>query len=333
MSAASSNTARWSTLLEPVAAPGQWQSRPDDPRLGEVVVFWSGEPYVPLPGQAVLLGFPQDEGVRRNHGRCGAAEAPGQIRTFLYRLTAADPRSGCSLRQVRPIDMGNVRITGGLEQSQDALAEVVADLLTCGAVPIVLGGGHETAYGHYLGYVRAGLPVGIVNIDAHLDVRPLIDGQGHSGSPFRQAMEHPEQPLPGSRYVCLGAQPHAVSLAHSDYVQQRGGVIGWRDEVRGSLGSFFSRESERFQVAGCRLYLSLDADVIQVSEMPGVSAPNSLGLAGAEVLSLVEQAGRSSGVSSFDLVEINPRFDRDSQSSRWAALAICHFLRGLCFRG
>src|SRR5262249_25006123 len=148
--------------------------------------------------------------------------------------------------------------------------------------PIVLGGGHETAFGHYLGYIRAGLPVGILNIDAHLDVRPKSEGKGHSGSPFREALEHPEQPLPGDRYVCLGANPHAVSCAHADYVEERGGVIGWADEVRGQLAAAFQRDSERLQAAGCQVYVSLDADVLAAGEMPGVSAPNSLGLAGAE---------------------------------------------------
>jgi arginase family enzyme len=37
-------------------------------------------------------------------------------------------------------------------------------------------------------------------------------------------------------------------------------------------------------------------------------------------------------VTSFDLVEINLRFDRDGQSSRWAALVIWHFLIGLAQR-
>jgi hypothetical protein len=40
-------------------------------------------------------------------------------------------------------------------------------------------------------------------------------------------------------------------------------------------------------------------------------------------------AGLPAAVSSFDQVEINPRFDRDGQSCRWAALAIWHFLIGL----
>jgi len=60
---------------------------------------------------------------------------------------------------------------------------------------------------------RAGRAVGVVNLDAHLDVRPFPPGQGHSGSPFRQALEHPTHPLPGDLYCCLGAQPFGVFLA------------------------------------------------------------------------------------------------------------------------
>src|SRR5438270_9502806 len=39
-------------------------------------------------------------------------------------------------------------------------------------------------------------------------------------SPFRQALEHASQPLPGNRYVCLGAQPQSVAQAHYDYVRR-----------------------------------------------------------------------------------------------------------------
>ena len=112
-------------------------------------------------------------------------------------------------------------------------------------MPIVLGGGHETAYGHYLGYVRAGRETAIVNLDAHLDVRPLRDGRGHSGSPFRQALEHPTQPLRGDRYVVLGAQPFAVSRAHQAYVQEKDGVIHWASELVDCLETMFRQECER----------------------------------------------------------------------------------------
>jgi formiminoglutamase len=268
------------------------------------------------------VGFPQDEGVRRNQGRPGSADAPSAIRPWLYRLTP------CA---VDLLDVGNVRITGDLEESQHSLAEVIAALLTAGAVPIVLGGGHETAYGHYLGYVRANRQVAIINLDAHLDVRPLLDGRGHSGSPFRQALEHPTQPLRGDRYVVLGAQPFAVSREHQDYVEDKGGVIRWASQslVRRRLPAVFRRECQRLSAGGCPVYVSLDADVVRQAEVPGVSAPNPLGLSARAVASFAAAAGAMPAVSSFDLVEINPTLDRDGQSARWAAVVLWHFLRGL----
>lgn len=330
MSSASSSAAAWLTRLEPVTPP-DLPRRPDDPRLGECVTFWrEGEP--PLrPGCPVLVGFPQDEGVRRNQGRPGAAEAPSAIRHWLYRLTPWDAARGVDLAALDLLDVGNVRIAGDLEESQQGLAEVIGAFLTAGAVPIVLGGGHETAYGHYLGYVRAGRQTAIVNLDAHLDVRPLLDGRGHSGSPFRQAFEHPTQPLCGGRYVVLGAQPFAVSRAHQTYVHEKGGVIHWASELGDDVETMFRKECERLSQA-CPVYVTLDADVVRQADVPGVSAPNPLGLPGRAVVACAAAAGACPAVCSFDLVEINPAVDRDGQSARWAALVIWHFLSGLSRR-
>jgi formiminoglutamase len=192
-------------------------------------------------------------------------------------------------------------------------------------VPIVLGGGHETAFGHYLGYVENKRPVAIVNIDAHLDVRPCTPEGGHSGSPFRQAMEL------GAQYVCLGAQPHAVSQEHWNYVTERGGVIRWCEQLRGKLSEELGVQLERLGKQGS-VYVSIDADVVQSADVPGVSAPNISGLAGSEALAAALAAGQSKNVSSLDLVEINPKLDRDGQSARWGALLIWHFLIGLANR-
>jgi formiminoglutamase len=316
-----------------VARPEDVFLRADDPRLGEVVEFWRGDPAALTPGRAVLVGFPHDEGVRRNHGRVGAADAPRAIRHALYRLTPWDGAHDVDLASHPPLDAGNVHALGTLEDTQGALGEVVWRILESGAVPVVLGGGHETAYGHYLGYVSALREVAILNLDAHLDVRPCPEGHGHSGSAFRQAMEHPALPLPASRYACLGAQPHSISREHVRFVQQGGGVVRWENEVRGSLLGHFAAEQQRLTRSGCPLYVTVDADVVSAAEVPGVSAPNALGLSGAEVAEFAYQAGLSAAVSSFDLVEINPRHDPDGRSTRWAATVVWHFLVGLAQRG
>jgi formiminoglutamase len=329
MSGASSSGAAWSSRLEPIHRAEDVFGRPDDPRLGDVIEAWQGEPAALRPGRAVLVGFPQDDGVSRNHGRPGAAEAPREIRLWLHRLTPWDGARGINLADNPPLDAGDVRRAGTLEEAQEALGEVVGAILQAGAVPVVLGGGHETAYGHYLGYVAAGLPVGIINVDAHLDVRPCPDGHGHSGSPFRQALEHVTHPLPGDRYVCLGAQPHAVSRQHDEYSRQQGCVVRWCSELQPSLAHHLGEQRDRLAAAGCRVYVTLDADAVRMADVPGVSAPNPAGLSGQEVIAAAHLAGCSSEVASLDLVEINPRHDRDGQSARWAALVIWNFLVGL----
>jgi formiminoglutamase len=331
MSAGSSSAARLFT--PPTEAREGLPVRADDPRLGLVMTAWGGGSSGFRPGRPVLLGFPQDEGVRRNGGRPGAARAPAAIRHWLYRLGAEDPSANVDLARLEPLDLGDLIIDRDLESTQAVLAAVVGELLQQGCVPIVLGGGHETAFGTYLGYVAAGRELAVVNVDAHLDVRPLLDGLGHSGSPFRQMMEHGALPLPGSRYVCLGAQPANTSRAHSEYVRERGGEVVWADGVRSRLGEQFRRSRERLTASGCPLHVSLDADVVRAADVPGVSAPAPLGLDGDEVAAWARLAGADSRVSSFELVEINPAFDGDGRSARWAAVVVWQFLAGLASRG
>src|SRR5262249_42292067 len=193
-------------------------------------------------------------------------------------------------------------------------------------------GGHETAFGHFLGYAASRSPVGIINLDAHLDVRPTLDGSGHSGSPFRQAMEFAAAPLRGDRYACLGVQPHNVSRDHLAYVLQRGPTVRRCAQAPDPLGQHLNHERQRRPRAGDRVYVSLDADVVHCADVPGVSAPTPLGLSGAELIACARLAGEAPNVTSFDVVEINPAFDRDGQSARWAALVVWYFLVGLAQR-
>ena len=56
------------------------------------------------------------------------------------------------------------------------------------------------------------------------------------------------------------------------------------------------------------------------------------GLDGALWLEIAALAGANPGVRSLDLVEMNPTYDRDGQTARWAAVGIRQFLMGLLNR-
>jgi len=271
-----------------------------------------------------MLGFPSDEGVRRNGGRVGAAQGPAAIRAALYRM-APDARSE-EFRELlgRTRDLGDLDITGDIESDQQHLGEALAPYLEQGAFVIVFGGGHETSYGHFQGYARPRRRVEILNWDAHADVRELKDGNGHSGSPFRQAIEDPSGMC--RRYTVAGLQPHSVARAHLEFVAKHGLAV-WRDDV--------SRETidQLYGALGTPAMVSFDLDALDQAEAPGVSAPNANGLRRELWLAAAYGAGRSPAVTSADVVELNPVVDRDGQTARLAALTVWCLLRGRAERG
>jgi formiminoglutamase len=342
MSGESSSREEWWSLLEPAPAELFFsRGDPEDPRLGDVVKRWPGGAMELHAHQPVLIGFPCDEGVRRNGGRVGAAGAPRAIREQFYRLASWEPASrrlgatasSGDLAQLELVDAGDVRQGRAVENAQRRLGEVVANVLRAGAVPVILGGGHETAFGHYLGYADAGIACAILNIDAHLDVRAYPHG-GHSGSPFRQAFEHAPQPLGHGCYVVIGAQRQSTAQAHWNYVQNQGGRVHWLDAPNMADRAIpcFVDELNKLGETNGNLFLTIDADAFRQADVPGVSAPSPVGLAGELGPEIATLAGATPPVRSFEIVEVNPVFDRDAQSSRWAALCVRQFLVGLMLR-
>lgn len=296
------------------------QTAQNDPRLGQWLSSENKEPKV------ILLGFPSDEGVRRNGGRAGAAQAPDEIRKELYKMTPDAEETELFIQLLEhTTDIGNVQLDDELANDQEALGNIVATYLEQGTIPIILGGGHETAYGHFLGYAKAGLETSIFNMDAHTDVRPQKDGQSHSGSPFRQALEHPDGWA--ESYLVAGLQPHVVAKSHINYVEEKGGSVLFRDETNiTSISGFFHQHSSD------RLMVTFDMDAVDQSQAPGVSAPCANGLRSDLWLTAAYLAGRNEQVTSFDLSEMNPAYDRDGQTAKLAALTIWHFLLGLSQR-
>ena len=213
------------------------------------------------------------------------------------------------LERTGPLEM--IECTGDVERDQERLGERVAELLRSGIFPLILGGGHETAYGHFLGYAMAGMDTTIVNLDAHTDVRPLKQGKAHSGSPFFQALTHPSGHC-RAYHVC-GLNPFSVAEEHATFVQNHGGET-----------HFGAPTPELFHrlVDSGTVMLTLDMDVVHQADAPGVSAPNAAGIRSERWLDLARTAAANPSVTSLDLCEVNPRYDRDHQTTRLAALTV-----------
>jgi formiminoglutamase len=293
----------------------------DDPRIGPLL----GTATTPDTARLVLVGFPVDEGVRRNGGRPGAAEGPNAIRRELFRLTPDAEQFDQFTDLIRhTVDLGNIAPTGDLETDQAALGAVLAPHLERGAIVVILGGGHETAFGHFLGYARRNCKVNVLNWDAHPDVRPLKEKQGHSGSPFRQMLEHPSGIC--ESYTVAGLNPPSVAKAHLDYLADRGGVAHFNTSV-----SFHLIEQIYARCENATL-VSFDLDAVDQGAAPGVSAPTAGGLSVHDWFYAAYAAGKCSTVGSVDVVEFCPPLDPDGGTARLAARTVWEFLRGVARR-
>jgi len=263
------------------------------------------------PGVA-LVGFACDEGVRRNGGRVGAKDGPRAIRAALANL---------AWHQDHPVyDVGDVFCDGeNLEAAQVTLGEVVASLIVAGHRPLVLGGGHETAWGTFQGVATAdpAAPVGVVNLDAHFDLRG--DEQPNSGTPFAQIARWCQARYRPFQYACLGvAEPAntAALFAKADDL----GVLYLRDDALSPDALPHVRAVlEDFCVASGRLHLSLDLDVLPAATMPAVSAPAAGGVSQAVVEALLVRILQAGLVRAVDVVEFNPSLDPDGRGARVAA--------------
>lgn len=315
-------------LLQPVPRELFYsRGQSDDPKLGEFVLPYSEEVSEWDKTKVVIIGYPEERGVERNKGIIGTSKAPDIIRKYLYRLNANDARQRLGIKKGSLIDAGNVKIGSSLEESQENLGKVIAHFIESQYFVLVLGGGHETAFGHFLGHQRLNMPLSVINIDAHSDVRPLLNNtQGHSGSPFRQMLEYPDSILQGENLVQFGLQGYCNSVFAIDYLYSHKVNIVWFEDIahQDISVSFFNalRQLDSKQ----NLYVSIDIDSITGVEFPATSASPAQGFSVHQFYQCCTLLAHLHQLKSLDFVEYNPEKDIHDQSAKVIALGIWKFL-------
>ena len=272
-------------------------------------------------GGVTLIGFAVDEGVRRNGGRPGAAEGPKALRAALANLPV--------MGEPALWDAGDVSCVGdALDAAQTQLANTVAEAIARGSLPLVMGGGHEVAWGTFQGLEKAGRHqrLLIVNLDAHFDLR--MAARGNSGTPFRQI--HDWQAANGRpfHYRVLGISTFANTQALFDRAHEMG-VRYWLDEQlqdATGLASAQAALADDLKQADA-VYLTVCLDVLPGAQAPGVSAPSALGVPLAQVERLIDQVLACGRVVAADVAELNPSQDRDGLTAKVAARLIARIAR------
>jgi formiminoglutamase len=291
----------------------------DDPRLGQLI---SGIDKLDQ-ADVVIFGVPTDEGIRRNGGRPGALQAPNKIRQHLSKLTPyAGPAYKRQISDLKIVDLGNV-MDDELALMHDVAQEVTTKLIAQNKFVIALGGGHDVTYPLVKGFGERYKNVSLVNVDAHLDVRPKKNGQHHSGSSFRLLLE---EHVVG-KMVQFGIHHHVIAINHVYWLKPYAS-IRYYEEIKDVRQEFISALKEH----GGANYVSFDIDAIRASDAPGVSAPAPYGFSGIEAVRMAYEAGKQQSVKMMDLVEVSPPHDVDDRTSRLVASMIANAMVGFANR-
>jgi formiminoglutamase len=152
----------------------------------------------------VLFGIPEDIGVRANFGRPGAASAwksaIGSIANIQHnrfckgnQILVLGHLNVCEeMEEVKHLNFNDVEDRAKLSQLVEKIdkdvSHIIFNIVKSGKIPIVIGGGHNNAYGNIKGTALAkGKAINAINFDAHSDFR-ILEGR-HSGNGFSYAYE------------------------------------------------------------------------------------------------------------------------------------------------
>jgi formimidoylglutamase len=272
-----------------------------------------------------ILWVPFDHGVKLINGRPGARFGPKEIKKEFLKLVKKEKYlkkiSGIGHDFVVPVKE-NVLKTHSRVTSAAKMA------LKSGAIPIVVGGGHDISFASGKGMHEIYKKIGQINIDAHYDVRPVVNGKITSGTPFRRLIEGGF--LNGRNFVELGTHSPKNLPEHYAYLMKKNATVlklHWvnKNGIEKSLKKAFSIAKKKTKV----VVFDIDIDGIQKRFAPGCSAPVVKGFTKKQAIQAAYIAGKNPDVGLFNLMEINPLYDVRNKTVKLGAELIFSFIKGL----
>ncbi|WP_165066968.1 agmatinase family protein [Desulfovibrio sp. ZJ200] len=228
----------------------------------------------------------------------GAARGPAALLAASQQLEAWE--SGRAPGESGFYTAPPVDCSGPVEAVLERIEAVARHALHCGAVPVLLGGEHTAS----LGALRAlaadakarGEPLGVVQFDAHADLRPHYEGDPYShASVMYRAVADLGLPL-----VQFAVRDMSREEAQ---IRRRFGVTHYDAHFLARVGLPEKPLPEDFPR---RIYVSFDVDGLDSSLMPATGTPSPGGLSWREAQFVLEKCAQGRQIAGLDVVELAP---------------------------
>jgi formimidoylglutamase len=278
---------------------------------------------------AVLLGIPFDTTIM---GRRGAKGGPSAVRQALAGSLCYEPGIDVDLSEAaRVADFGDVDVVHtDVDETWNRVTEVVEALVALGRPLVTVGGDHGLAFPVIRGVARAvGGRIGVISVDAHLDVRISHHGEKSSGVPFRYMLEELGDQVQGRNFVELGIGGWLNTKSYREYLRENDvRVITARDLWLGDFGALVDEAIERAADGTDAIYMTFDIDAVEGSTVGGTNVPAIAALNPYQALEVVWKFAQHPKAIGFDVMEVSPPWDPSGLSERMGASLVLNFLAG-----
>jgi arginase len=281
-----------------------------------------------------IIGAPLDLGA----GRRGVDMGPSAVRVARLQARLAtlgyevEDRGNVAVEQAesRPHGDERARYLSEITKTCTRLSATVEKAAGEGCFPLVLGGDHSIAVGTVAGMARhfkkRRLPIGLLWIDAHADMNtPQTSPSGNiHGMPLACCIGIGPQELTSIHGYAPKIDPKHVALVGVRDIDQlekphvrRSGIRAFtmRDIDERGLRAVMADALRIVTDGTAGFHLSLDMDVVDPHEAPGVGTPVRGGITYREGHLAMELAGDSSAMVSMEVVEVNPVLDTANQTA------------------
>lgn len=259
-----------------------------------------------------ILGYAVDRGVDLNQGRLGAKDGPNAIREKFGNLPL--------MNNISIADFGNVATEEKyVEHVQKEFADLIKSTNHCANFHFLIGGGHDIAYAHFKG-LKALYPdqsIGVINIDAHFDLREAPHAT--SGTGFKQILDEDAS----AGYLVLGLQEAGNTQNLFNIAKQYDVKYVLAEEIETeATNEIISTFVAQYDI----IMLTLCLDVIDSAYAPGVSAPCSFGLMPKQVQNLISKIMSYGKTQHISIAEMNPEYDIDDRTAKLVGHIMFHVI-------
>jgi agmatinase len=291
-------------MVDPMERWRQYGERPDYAGL----LTFGGAPYTQDPSElagfdVAIVGAPMDELVS---DRPGARFAPRAIRSASCPPGPHLEAGIDAFAALRILDFGDAPVVPAQpERSHSAIEQTVAQVLSAGLLPVIIGGDHSITEPDARACAARHGPLGLVHFDTHTDTGDEVFGARVShGTVMRRLVEAGH--IDPRRYVQIGLRGYWPGEPEFSWQAENGITSLFMHDIRDrGIREVVGQAIEL--VGPGPAFLTVDVDVLDPAFIPGgTGTPEPGGMTSVELLWAVRTVAAQLDLVGADVVEVIP---------------------------